>query len=293
MRTELTTSALELMTSTSVREKLPQIDLPFNAFGYDRFGISRRHIGAFYTFLEPFYRKYFKVNVGGIEHVPLTGRGMLIGNHSGGIPVDAGMVFCALFFELARPRHAHGMVEKFVQHLPFLSSLFSRIGQLPGLPEHAAQILEQERLLLVFPEGVRGTGKLFKDRYQLARFGTGFMRIALKNRSPIIPFAFIGGEEAMEVVYHANLLAKVARVPYWPVPKHIIPFPKPVPCRVEFGAPMYFEGTGDEPDDIILSYVSDVRKEVRRLIEEGHKAMGLEPPPAEDPSHSTYGASIQ
>ena len=163
------------------------------------------------------------------------------------------------------------MVEKFAQNLPFLSSLFSRIGQLTGLPEHAVQILEAGRLLLAFPEGVRGTGKLFNDRYQLARFGTGFMRIALQTKSPIIPFAFVGGEEAMPVIYHAQPLADLIGVPYIPIPKHIIPLPKPEYCQIIYGEPLYFEGSGNERDVIIQGYVDQVKETIAGLIIEGRE----------------------
>ena len=257
--------------SAEVEERVSSLDLPFGPLGFDPFGISKEHLKLFYSLLEPFYRHYFRVEVSGIDHIPAEGRAMLIGNHSGGIPVDAGMIFASIFFELNPPRHAHGMVEKFAQNLPFLSSLFSRIGQLTGLPEHAEQILESERLLLAFPEGVRGTGKLYHERYQLARFGTGFMRIALAARSPIIPFAFIGGEEAMPVIYHAQSLANLIGVPYIPIPKHIIPIPKPEYCGIIYGEPLFFEGSGNERDIVIQGYVDQVRDRIAQLIEVGRE----------------------
>ena len=199
---------------------------------------------------------------------------MLIGNHSGGIPVDGGMLSAALFFGLNKPRHPHGMVEKFAQNLPFLSSLFSRMGQLTGLPEHAKLLLEHDRLLVVFPEGVRGIGKPWSRRYQLERFGTGFMRIAMETNTPIIPFAFVGGEEAYPTVLHLKRLARLIGVPYLPVPKHIIPIPKPVACRIHFGEPMYFEGDGAENDEVIEQQVNAVKSRVDSLIFEGRAAGG-------------------
>lgn len=262
---------ISLAQPTEVTERIERLDVPFGPLGFDRFGISKRHLAHFYTLLYPLYRHYFHVETQGTEHIPEEGRGMLIGNHSGGIPVDAGMIFASLFFDLDPPRHVHGMVEKFAQNLPFLSSLFSRIGQLTGLPEHAEQLLAAERLLLAFPEGVRGTGKLFDQRYQLARFGTGFMRIALKTRSPIIPFAFVGGEEAMPVIYHARPLADLIGVPYIPIPKHLIPIPKPEHCVLIYGEPMFFEGTGSERDLVIEGYVDQVKAKIEELIAAGRQ----------------------
>ncbi|MAD60247.1 MAG: acyltransferase [Myxococcales bacterium] len=262
---------LKLTTSRQVSEKLESLDIPFGKLGFDPFGISKRHLGLFYSLLEPLYRHYFKVKVNGLENVPSQGRAMLIGNHSGGIPVDAGMIFASIFLEADPPRHVHGMVEKFAQNLPFLSPIFSRIGQFTGLPEHAVQILEAERLLLAFPEGVRGTGKLYSERYQLERFGTGFMRIALQTQSPIVPFAFVGGEEAMPVIYHAPTLAKLIGVPYIPIPKHLIPIPKPEFCQIVYGPALHFEGSGNERDSVIQGYVNEVKEVIVELIAQGRQ----------------------
>lgn len=252
-----------------VRDRLGGVDVPFNAYGLDPFGISREHLGVFYTLLGRLYRDYFRVRTVGIQNIPDTGRAMVIGNHSGGLPVDGAMVLASLFFDHEPPRHGHGMVEKFAQYLPFVSEWFCRIGQLPGLPEHAVRLLEADRLLMVFPEGARGTGKLYKDRYQLVRFGTGFMRIALQTRSPVVPFAFVGGEEALPTVYHAKLLARLVRAPYWPVPPYLLPVPLPVQCVLVYGEPMVFEGDGSEADPVIEGYVAQVRERVAGLIDEG------------------------
>ena len=256
-----------------VHARLDELDLKFNAYGYDPIGISKDHLGAFYSLLQVFYRQYFRVECEGLEHIPPEGRAMMIGNHSGSLPADAGMVMASLFFDLNPPRYIHGMVEKFAQTLPFLSSWFSRIGQFTGLPEHAERLLRDDRLLLAFPEGARGIGKLYKDRYQLVRFGTGFMRIALKTRTPIVPFAYVGGEESFPAIYHSKSLAKLFGIPYWPVPPYIVPFPMPVRCRIHYGAPLYFEGDGTESDSVIEAYVQTVRAHIAQLITEGRAKM--------------------
>lgn len=254
-----------------VRERLERLDLPFNRFGLGPFGVSRDHLGLMYTALSRLYHDYFRVQTLGVQHIPDTGRAMLIGNHSGGLPVDAGMVSAAVFFEHEPPRHAHGMVEKFANKLPFTSSWFSRLGHLTGLPEHAVRLLEAERVLMVFPEGARGTGKLYKDRYQLVRFGTGFMRIALETGTPIVPFAFVGGEEAIPTIYHAETLARLVRAPYFPITWYGLPVPLPVQCWLLFGEPMVFDGDGSERDAVIEGYVDEVKQRIVELIEEGRR----------------------
>lgn len=262
---------LQRFIDDDIRDRVRRLDVPFNREGYDPFGISRDHLGAFYTLIGHFYKRYFRVQTVGAERVP-DGRAMIIGNHSGGLPIDAAMVIAALFFDREPPRHCHGMVEKFAQNVPFISPWFSRLGQLTGLPEHAVRMLEAERALLVFPEGARGTGKLYKDRYQLVRFGTGFLRIALQTGSPVVPFAFVGGEEAIPTIYHATRLAKLFKAPYFPVTPYGLPVPLPVKCRVHFGEPMRFDGDGSEPDEIIEGWVAEVKAEVQRLIDEGRAA---------------------
>jgi 1-acyl-sn-glycerol-3-phosphate acyltransferase len=262
-----------------VKERVRLLDIPFNQLGLDPYGISRRHLSYFYSLLAYFYRDYFKVQVRGIENIPKQRGAMVIGNHSGGLPVDAGMVMASLFLEKDPPRLAHGMVEKFAQGWPLVSPWFSRLGQFTGLPEHAVRLLEDDRLVLVFPEGARGTGKLYQDRYKLVRFGTGFMRLALRTRSPIVPFAFVGGEEAFPTMYHARLLARLTGAPYWPVPPHIIPFPKPVTCGIYYGKPMRFKGNGTERDEVILEYVEQVKERISELIVQGLDELEIERPP--------------
>lgn len=259
----------ETFTSRDVLDRLERLDLPFNQYGMDPYGMSKKHLGLFYTMLEFFYKSYFRIRCFDIDNVPDTGAAMLVGNHSGGIPVDGGMLVASQFFARERPRHVAGMVEKFAQEWPFVSEWFSRVGQLPGLPEHAVRLLQDGRLLMVFPEGARGTGKLYKDRYRLMPFGTGFMRIALQTSAPIVPFAFIGGEEALPTVYHARTLARVFGAPYWPVPPYLLPVPLPLGCELHFGKPMHFEGNGAEPDEVIEGYVEQVKSVIELLVTRG------------------------
>jgi 1-acyl-sn-glycerol-3-phosphate acyltransferase len=196
---------------------------------------------------------------------------MLIGNHSGGVPFDGMMVLSSLFFDKDPPRHAHGMVEKFAQRLPVVAPFFTKTGQFNGIPANAIRLLEQERLLMVFPEGIRGIAKHTRHRYQLQRFGTGFMRIALETGAPIVPFAFIGGEEAFPTVAHIRPLAKLLGVPYFPVPRHILPIPLPRPCSIRYSEPMHFEGNGRESDELVKELVGRVTARIAELFEEAGK----------------------
>jgi 1-acyl-sn-glycerol-3-phosphate acyltransferase len=197
---------------------------------------------------------------------------MLVGNHSGGIALDAAMVIAAAFLEMEPPRLAQGMAEKFISRLPFASVWASRCGQLPGLPEHAQRLLENDRLLLVFPEGARGTAKLWKDRWSLVEFGTGFLRLALRAGAPIVPFAFIGGGDAIPTIANLYRIGQLIGVPYLPITPWIAPLPRPAKLSIHFGEPLRFAGSGSEDDDFLRQKVEEVKARIAALIEQGRSA---------------------
>ena len=252
-----------------ISARVDRLELPFDARGVDEYGVSKWHLAVAFRVLALLYRRYFRVRAEGLEHIPRRGRAMLVGNHSGGIALDAAMVIATCFLELDPPRLAQGMAEKFINRFPFASVWASRCGQLTGLPEHAQRLLESDRLLLVFPEGARGTAKLWKDRFSLVGFGTGFMRLALKTKSPIVPFAFLGGADAVPTVANLYRLGKLVGVPYLPVTPWVLPLPRPAALSVRFGEPLRFEGSGNEDDETVQAYVEKVKGRIGQLMEQG------------------------
>lgn len=252
-----------------VRERVDRLQIPFNAEGIDPYGTSKRHLVANYTFLGFFYRHYFNVRAHGLEHVPARGRAMLIGNHSGGYAIDGAMVMVSLLLDKEPPRLAQGMAEKFIARTPFLGTWVSRTGHLTGLPEHAERLLADDRLLLVFPEGARGTAKLYPQRHSLVDFGTGFLRLALKMRTPIIPFGFVGGGEALPTILNLYTIGRFLGVPYLPVTPYLAPIPLPAHLEIHYGEPLVFDGDGSEDDETITGQVDAVKARIASLIERG------------------------
>jgi len=252
-----------------IAERVNRLEIPFNRWGVDPYGIDRNELARFFSLLHWLYRYYFAVSVYGIAHVPKRGRVMLVGNHSGGVALDGMMTVASTFFEMDPPRLAEGMAEKFIARFPVFGNWSSRLGHFTGLPEHAVRLLEDERMLLVFPEGVRGTAKLYPDRDSLVRFGTGFVRLAAKTRTPIVPFAFVGGGEAIPTVANVTKGAKALGVPYFPVTPYVVPFPLPVSFQILYGRPFRFEGTGNEVDQVVLERVEMVRGAIGDLIRQG------------------------
>lgn len=254
-----------------VNARVERLELPFNSAGVDPFGVSKAKVRQAGLALGSLYKHYFSIRCEGIENIPLRGRAMLVGNHSGGYAVDAGMLAAACFFELEPPRLAHGMAEKFLSQVPFLNNWTQRIGQLSGLPEHARQLLQQDRLLMVFPEGTRGTAKLYGERYSLVRFGTGFVRLALETGTPIVPVAILGGGEAIPTIANSKWLGKLVGAPYVPITPYLLALPLPVKMEFRFGEPMVFEGTGEESDAVIQDHVEAIKGRIATMIESARR----------------------
>jgi 1-acyl-sn-glycerol-3-phosphate acyltransferase len=137
------------------------------------------------------------------------------------------------------------------------------------LPENAERLLEDDRLLVVFPEGARGTAKLYRDRYSLVDFGSGFVRLALKTKAPIVPFAVLGGGEAFPTVANAYRLGRLVGVPYVPIVAYGVPVPLPAKIQIQYAPPLRFAGTGNEDDAVVWGYVDRVKEIIASMLAEG------------------------
>ncbi len=252
-----------------VAARIEALDLQFNKFGVDPYGIDKNDLIRFVSAFAWIYRFYFKVDVYGLDHVPSRGRGILIGNHSGGVAIDGAMVMGSMLLDAEPPRLPHAMIDKFIHQFPGASQLMARTGQFTGNPDQAKRLLRDERLLLVFPEGARGTAKLAKDADSLIEFGTGFMRLALETKSPIFPFGFVGGGEALPTIANLKRLGRLMGVPYIPVTKWGLLIPKPTRFQLLYGRPMTFEGTGHESDEVVNAMVNRVKERIHDLIQQG------------------------
>jgi 1-acyl-sn-glycerol-3-phosphate acyltransferase len=225
--------------------------------------------------LEFLYSKWFRVEASGLDNIPEGGRALIVANHSGTLPYDGAMLMYAVRKETGARREVRPLVEDFVFHFPYLGTFMNRIGGVRACQENAERLLEQDQLVAVFPEGIKGIGKLYKERYRLQRFGRGgFIKLALRTRAPIIPAAIVGAEEIHPMVAKVTWLAKTIGVPYMPVTP-TFPFlgplgmvPLPTKWYLRFGAPLdYGMQYGPEAgDDRIL--VNKLAETVRSTIQE-------------------------
>jgi 1-acyl-sn-glycerol-3-phosphate acyltransferase len=261
----------------AVLERADRLELPWSRHGIDPYGIDKTEVARMMTLSRWFYRRYFSVTVRGIEHIPARGRAMLVGNHSGGFAIDGMMIAASAFFDKEPPRLAQGMTDKFINRLPLASMMSSRTGNFTGTPENAVHLLKSDRLLMVFPEGSRGTAKLYGERHSLVRFGTGFMRLAVETGTPIVPVAVVGGGDAVPTVANLYRLGKLFGVPYIPITPYLLPIPRPVALEIYYGPALRYEGTGNEEDDVIRAWVGEVVERIGEMLDAGvrRRAAGL------------------
>jgi 1-acyl-sn-glycerol-3-phosphate acyltransferase len=263
---------LPALQPEQLREHLPGVEPERRLTDWGR---SERVEGLFdATLIEFFYRYWFRAEVEGIENVPASGGALLVSNHSGALPPDAPMIGKAIKEEHTHPRPLNITVEHFFKGYPGFSVLLPKIGCVPAHPANVHRLLrDEEQLVLVFPEGRKGTEKLYKERYRLRRFGRGgFVEAAMRAQAPIVPVCVIGAEESAPIFAHLNPLARLTGLTYFPITPT---FPHlgllgmlgylPAKFKIRFLEPFHFEAEGLQEDK---SLVQTVAHEIRARIQE-------------------------
>jgi 1-acyl-sn-glycerol-3-phosphate acyltransferase len=226
------------------------------------------------TLVDFYYRYWFRAEVEGIENVPSSGGALLVSNHAGALPPDATMIGKAIKEEHPHPRPLNVTVEHFFKGYPGFSMLLPKVGCVAAHPANVQRLLyDEEQLVLVFPEGRKGTEKLYKDRYKLRRFGRGgFVEAAMRARAPIVPVCVVGAEEAQPIFAHLTPLKKLTGLIYAPLTPtfpHLGPLAMlaylPAKFRIRFLEPIRFD-----EDDMHLdkSLVQTVAQDIRTRIQE-------------------------
>jgi 1-acyl-sn-glycerol-3-phosphate acyltransferase len=240
----------------------------------DEWGFDEQFAEAVFPFFEFLYERWWRVQVEGARHVPAHGRALLAANHAGILPWDGTMMAVGLLKEHPLPRYPRFLVLNWAFDLPYVSVVLRKVGGVPASPYNAMRLLEQDELVAVFPEGVKGSGKDFRDRYRLQRFGRGgFVELALRTRSPLVPVAVVGSEEIYPKIAEAPALARLTGAPFFPItptfpllgPAGAVPLPSK--WRIEFCEPLDLSGYPREAaDDRAL--VFELSEQVRETIQQ-------------------------
>jgi len=245
----------------------------------DDFGLDPAFEEKLRPLLTLLYRKYFRVQVEGIDQVPSAGAAVIVANHSGTLPLDGAMLRTAIRLDHPSGRNLRWLAEDFVFYLPFAGVVLNRIGAVRACPENAERLLEQDALVAVFPEGVHGIKKLYSERYRLQRFGRGgYIRLCLRTRVPLVPCAIVGAEEANPLLYRLDWPSALIKLPYVPItptfpllgPLGLLPVP--TRWKIRFGEPLSFDRYGPEAadDDVLVSSLSErVRTSIQSLLDGG------------------------
>ncbi|MEZ5186817.1 MAG: lysophospholipid acyltransferase family protein [Candidatus Nanopelagicales bacterium] len=239
-------------------------------FGFDPELTDRILLAPF----RPLYKKWFRIETRGLENIPDTGGALLVANHSGTVAVDAMMTQLAIWDHHPEHRHLRMLGADFVFQLPLVGEIARKSGHTLACAPDAERLLSTGELVGVWPEGFKGIGKPFSERYKLQRFGRGgFVAAALRTKTPIIPCSIVGAEEIYPIIGNAKLMARMLGAPYFPItptfpwlgPLGMVPLPSK--WIIEFGEPIrtdeFPDGAADDP-----MLVFDLTDQVRETIQQ-------------------------
>jgi 1-acyl-sn-glycerol-3-phosphate acyltransferase len=244
---------------------------------YDRFGFSPEVARRAMPWFHALYKLYFRVESHGHEHLPERGRAVLAANHAGLLPFDGAMSIVDILLHTDPPRLARAIVDRWAGELPFVNVFYARVGQVIGTRENFADLLDDEQLVLVFPEGIDGIRKTVTHRYRLQSFHVGFVEQALRANAPIVPMAIIGSDDQTPILYDLKPLARALGLPVAPVtptfpwlgPLGLLPYP--VRYKIVYGEPLAFHerfGPEGAEDARLVDYLArQVRRAVQQLVD--------------------------
>lgn len=257
------------------------------AYEVDEFGFDRELTeDVLHPMLRPLYRKWFRVEVSGVDNLPAVGPALVVANHSGTIPVDSLMLSLAVHDEHPAHRHLRLLGADLVFRMPILSELARKAGGTLACNPDAERLMTGGELVGVFPEGFKGIGKPYWRRYHLQRFGRGgFVSAALHTGTPIVPVSIVGAEEIYPILGNIKPLARLLGTPYFPVtplfpwlgPLGLIPLPSK--WLIEFGAPIPTAHLTDQADDpvVVFNLADEVRSTIQEILRRLLERRGPDP----------------
>jgi 1-acyl-sn-glycerol-3-phosphate acyltransferase len=255
--------------SPTMKERLSRLSFSDAGHGYDAFGLHPDVVAMGEVILAPLYDRYFRVISSGHEHIPSTGPAIIAGNHSGALPVDGAMIWLDVLRHSQPPRVARAVADHFVPMLPLVGTLFARGGMVGGSRGNARTLLEAGELLMIFPEGLPGIAKHFRERYRLQEWRVGHVELAIRHSAPVVPVGLVGPEEQMPQI--GRIPISLMGAPFIPIT--LTPLPLPVRYHIRYGAPIrtdldYRPEHADDPA-AVREAAARVKAAVQVIIEQG------------------------
>jgi 1-acyl-sn-glycerol-3-phosphate acyltransferase len=244
-------------------DRLARIKIHDEGNGFDAFGMHPDGVAVSVALLRFLHRKYFRVTSHDASHIPADGPVILAANHSGTLPLDAAMLYADVIQNTDPPRVPRPLADLFVPRLPFISTMFARAGVIGGARANAHRLLDDGELLMVFPEGVPGIAKPFRERYHLKEWRVGHAELAIRHRAPVVPVAIIGAEEQWPQIARITRFHPLG-VPHLPIP--LTPLPLPVHYHIHYGAPIFLHETWppEQADDPVA--LADAAARVKAAV---------------------------
>lgn len=239
----------------------------------DEFGYSLKTFARWEPLFRFLYEEYFKVEIRGIENIPGDGRGILVGNHSGLLPLDGAMITMAMCNLHPRPRRVRYLSTDWFFSLPGLADWVSETGQVRATQDNARALLANEELVGIYPEGIRGVGKPFKERYRVLDFHPGFVQLAIATQTPLIPVATVGGDEIFPEFINFKSMATFLKMPFFPVtwsfpwlPAPLMFLPLPVKWMIHIHKPIHLDYPAERASDrkLVLHLAREVQYDIQR-----------------------------
>jgi 1-acyl-sn-glycerol-3-phosphate acyltransferase len=241
----------------------------------DKHGFNTASYTGAERFIRFFYNSWFGVQIAGLENIPANGRAMLFGNHSGVLPVDGLLLYDGIINYHPDPRRVRFLVTKFLLDAPIIGDFLRGFGAVPAEYETAKELLFDQELVFIYPEAEKGTGKLFKNRYKLEEFHSGFVRGAIETGAPLIPIVTIGGDEIYPLLGNIEPVAKLLDAPYFPmtpffpwlpVPFSLVPLPVKIMMAVWKPFKLKYPPEAAQDEDLMSEIAADISSDIQSKV---------------------------
>jgi 1-acyl-sn-glycerol-3-phosphate acyltransferase len=232
----------------------------------DEYGFSLDSYASVERFFRFLYKKWFGVHIAGLGNIPESGSAILFGNHSGVLPVDGCLLYDGIINNHSDPRRVRFLVTEFLLKAGVIGKCLRGFGAIPPDYDVATKLLRKDELVFFYPEAEQGTGKLFKNRYHLVEFHSGFVRAAIETGSPLIPVVTIGGDEIYPLLGNIKPLAKLLHAPYFPLTLNLIPLPIKIMMCVWRPFKLRYPPESAEDEKLVDEIANDIRNDIQAKV---------------------------